>query len=100
MTVNLRQSLLLLTIFTLNPKRVYDFPDNTRCPSYSNVFMTHGTVLIEDQPILNASLAKQLVAVVTLLCVSCHLETNLAEEVACKIFWNCEISNGISIVAS
>jgi hypothetical protein len=52
---------------------VDDLPDNTRRPSNPDVFMAHGAVLVKDQPILDASLAKQLVAVVTLLCVSCHL---------------------------
>ena len=43
--------------------------------------MAHRARLVHDQPILDAQLAVQLVAVVALLRVSAHFEANLAEQI-------------------
>ena len=58
MSLNLRQPVLLLAELTLNTERADDFSDDTRSPTDSNVFVTHWAVLIQDQPVLDASLAK------------------------------------------
>ena len=73
MLVYLGDAHYLGTKLALNLKRVNNFLDDSRCPTNFDVFMAHRAFFIQDKPIFNAQLAKQLVAVVTLLCIATHL---------------------------
>ena len=64
---------------TLNSERINDLFDHSRRPSDLNVQVTHGTGLVENEPVLNAQLAEKLVAVVTFLCISAHLCTHKSQ---------------------
>ncbi len=63
----------LAAVLALHPEAVDNFLHNPRSASDSNILSAHWTVLLKHQLVLNAPLAKQLVAVVTLLCVFGHL---------------------------
>ena len=56
----------------LDPERVNDFFHNPGGTSNFDVFMAHRAVFVQDQPIFNAELAEQLVAIVTFFCISAH----------------------------
>lgn len=78
---------------------MYDLlDDSTRAPN-PNVLVTTGTVLIKLQPILNAPLAEELVAVVALLGFPRDLEAYLAEHKSGEILRYFESANAIGIVA-
>ena len=72
------------TVRALDPERVDYLLDDARRSPDLDIKMAHRAVLVHDQPILDAQLAVQLVAVVALLRVSAHFEANLAEQVVCE----------------
>lgn len=51
---------------------MYDFSHDTRCTPDPDVFVAHRAVLVENQPVFNAALTEQLVAIITLLGISCY----------------------------
>ena len=73
MALNLREPVLALAILTLDPEGVDDLPDDPRGAPDANVLVAHRTVLVQNEPVLYASLAEQLIAVVALLGIPCHL---------------------------
>jgi len=58
MLVDLCQPVHLRTVLALYPERMDDLADNSGGASDSDVFMTHRTVLLKNQPPLNASLTE------------------------------------------
>jgi hypothetical protein len=70
MSLNLRKPVLLLAVLAFNAKRTNNFSNNTGCSSNSDVFMAHGTVLIQNQPVFYASFTKELIAIITFFCIS------------------------------
>jgi hypothetical protein len=72
-SLDLREPTLLLAILAFNPERANNLTYNSRSSSDSDVFVTHGTILIQNEPVFNASLAKKLVAIVALFCISSNL---------------------------
>ena len=73
MAFNLTEPKLLLTELALNSEGVNYLPDYSRCSSNPDVLMAHWTVLIQDEPILNATLAEKLITIVALFCIACKL---------------------------
>ena len=73
MSFDLRETTLLLTILAFNPERANNLSYYSGSSSDSDVFVTHGTILIQNEPVFNASLAKKLVAIVALFCISSDL---------------------------
>ena len=73
--LNLRQTNDCGTVTALDPKRVDDFFDDTRGTPNFDVKMANRAVLVHHKPILDAQLAEQLVAIVTLFRVTAHLCT-------------------------
>ena len=72
MLLNLTESDHFWAKAALNPERVNDLFHYPRCTSYLYVLVTHRAILVEYQPVLNAQLAEQLVAVVTFLGIAAH----------------------------
>ena len=70
--LNLRESHNGGTKAALDSKTMDNFFDYTRSAPYFYIFVAHWTVLIKNQPVFNAQLAKQFVAIVTFLCISTH----------------------------
>ena len=70
---------------TRDLEAVDDVPHNAGSSSNSNVLVAARAVLIQLKPVLNAPLAKELVAVVTLLGFSRDLEADLAENEATEL---------------
>ena len=61
--------------------------------------MAHRARLVHDQPIFDAQLAVQLVAVVTFLRISAHFEANLTEKIVGEGLVDLEYCDGISIIS-
>ena len=57
----------------LDPERVNDLFDNSRCSTYLDIEMTHRAIFIHDQPVFDAQFTIELVTVVTLLGITTHL---------------------------
>ena len=73
MRVEIREALLLLAEFALDAERVNNLSNDARCTSNTDVFMAHWAVLIQNQPILYTSLAKELIAIVTFFGITSDL---------------------------
>ena len=61
----------------LNAERVDDFLDDARCAPDFNVEVAHRAIFVHYQPILDAKLTVQLVAIVALFRVSAHFYKNV-----------------------
>jgi hypothetical protein len=77
MRINLRQLYNLVTKLAFHSERVNNFLDHTTGSSDPDILMAAWTIFIKLQPVLNASLAEQLVAVVTLFGFSADFEADL-----------------------
>ncbi len=73
MGLDFRQSHNFYTILAFNPEGCYNFSDNSGRATDSYVFVAHWAVLVQNQPIFNASFAKELVAIVTFFGISSDL---------------------------
>ena len=78
---------------------MYNFFDYARGASYPDVLLAARTILVELQPVLDAALAEQLVAVVALFGFSGHLKTNLAQNEAREFFADFEAGDGVRVIA-
>ena len=77
----------------LDSERVDDLFYHTGSAPNLNVQMAHRTVLVHDEPVLDAELAVEFVTIVAFLCVTAHFETDLTEQVVCEGFVNLEDCN-------
>ncbi len=71
--VDIGQSEDHLAVLTFDPEGVDDFFDHARGASDPDVLVTHGTVLLKNEPVLYTTLAEELVAIVTLFGVLGYL---------------------------
>ena len=78
---------------------MYDLLDNSARSSDSDILVATRAVLIELQPILNASLAKQLIAVIALFGLAADLEADLAKDEARELLADLEAADAVGIVA-
>ena len=78
---------------------MYDLLDNSARSSDSDILVATRAVLIELQPILNASLAKQLIAVIALFGLAADLEADLAQDEASELLTDLESADAIGIIA-
>ena len=58
MCLDFRQPTLLVTELTFDTERVNDLSDDPRGTSNADVFVTHWAVLIQNEPVLDASFAE------------------------------------------
>ena len=70
MLLNLRKTNHLRTIRALDSERLDDLFDHSRSSSNFDVLMAHRAIFIQDEPVFNAKLAEQLIAIVTFFGVS------------------------------
>ena len=82
----------------MNTERIDNLLDNSRRTPDLNVEMAHWAILVHYQPILNAELTVQLVAVVTLFGISAHFEADLAEQIIREGLINLEDRNRVRII--
>jgi len=99
MLVDFGQLELLLTKLALNVEGVDDLLDDTASSSDPDVFVATGAVLVQLEPVLDASFAEKLVAVVTLLGVSAYFEAYLAKYEAREILADLKSSYTLWVVA-
>ena len=78
---------------------MYDLLDDSAGTSNSDVLVAAGAVLIELQPILYASFAKQLITVIAFLGLTRDLEADLAEDVLREFLAYLEATNAVGVVA-
>jgi hypothetical protein len=79
MRINLGQLEDLVAELASDTKRMNDLLDHSTRTSNPDVLVAAWAVLVELQPVLNTSLAKELVAIVTFLGLSTHFKAYLAE---------------------
>lgn len=60
-------------VAALDAKAVDNFFYHATGASYLNILVAHRAVPIKNQPVFNAELAEEFVAVVALLCFAAHL---------------------------
>lgn len=98
MCINLGQLEDLVAELASNPKRVNDLLHHPTCASNPDVLVAAWAVLVELQPVLNTSLAKELVAIVAFLGLSTHFKAYLAENKPRKFLAYFEATYAIRII--
>jgi len=78
---------------------VYDFLDDAACSSDSDILVAAGTVLVQLQPVFDATFAEELVAVVALLGLPAYFEADLAQNKSSELFAYLESTDTVRIVA-
>jgi len=98
MRINLGQLEDLVTELASNTKRVSDLLHHPTRTSNPDVLVAARAVLVELQPVLDASLAKELVAIVTFLGLSAHFKAYLAENKPRKLLADFEATYAVRII--
>ena len=98
MFFNLGQTDHFGAVWTLDSERQDYFFDHARGSPNFDVFMTHGTLLILNEPILDAQSAEQFVAIVALFRLPRHLQTYLAQKEIGEWFVNFEHRDRFRII--
>jgi hypothetical protein len=89
----------LITKLAGDPKAENDFFDDSASAPNPYVLVAARAVFVKLKPVLDASLAKKLVAIIALFCFTGDLEANLAENKPGEFLADFESSDAIRVIA-
>jgi len=98
MLLDLAQSELLGAELALDAERVDNLADHARRTADADVLVAHRAVLVKNQPVLDAALAEELVAVVAFFSLAGYFEADLAKEVLREVARDKKVPDCVSVV--